>query len=182
VLSRWPLSDVKARDLAGDGLPALDGRIAVGGRDVRFIGLHTRWPMLPQLATWRDASLRAAADLAYAEDGPVVALGDLNLTPYSPEFAAFLRASGLRDAMHGARWRPTWLAGFWPLALRIDHVLVSPDLCVEEAEVGPDIGSDHRPVIAHLSIPGARPVSAAAFVIPAPASPRSAAETPGSSR
>jgi endonuclease/exonuclease/phosphatase (EEP) superfamily protein YafD len=42
------------------------------------------------------------------------------------------------------------MAGFWPLALRIDHVLVTPDLCVESVEVGSSIGSDHRPVIARL--------------------------------
>jgi endonuclease/exonuclease/phosphatase (EEP) superfamily protein YafD len=44
------------------------------------------------------------------------------------------------------------MAGFWPLALRIDHVLVTPDLCVERVEVGPSIGSDHRPVIARLRL------------------------------
>jgi endonuclease/exonuclease/phosphatase (EEP) superfamily protein YafD len=54
--------------------------------------------------------------------------------------------------MDGRRWRPTWLAGFWPLALRIDHILVSPGLCVEHAEVGPSIGSDHRPVLARLRV------------------------------
>ena len=53
----------------------------------------------------------------------------------------------------GRRWRPTWQAGFWPLALRIDHILVSPQLCVEAVEVGPSIGSDHRPVIARLRLP-----------------------------
>jgi endonuclease/exonuclease/phosphatase (EEP) superfamily protein YafD len=75
--------------------------------------------------------------------------------------------SGLRDVMQGRGWRPTWLAGFWPLALRIDHVLASPGLCVEQAEVGPDVGSDHRPVFARLALPrqklaaGARPAATA---------------------
>ena len=58
----------------------------------------------------------------------------------------------LRDVMHGPDWRPTWRAGFWPLALRIDHVLVNGDLCVAHAEVGESIGSDHRPVIARLQV------------------------------
>ena len=34
----------------------------------------------------------------------------------------------------------------------IDHVLVTPELCVERVEVGPSIGSDHRPVIARLRL------------------------------
>lgn len=54
--------------------------------------------------------------------------------------------------MHGPDWRPTWQARFWPLALRIDHVLVNGDLCVEHAEVGAPIGSDHRPVVARLQL------------------------------
>jgi endonuclease/exonuclease/phosphatase family metal-dependent hydrolase len=82
----------------------------------------------------------------------VVLLGDLNLTPYSPPFDRLLGDSGLRDVMQGQGWQPTWRAGFWPLALRIDHVLVSSDLCVEDATVGPTVGSDHRPVLARLRL------------------------------
>jgi endonuclease/exonuclease/phosphatase (EEP) superfamily protein YafD len=150
VLSRWPLQQVVARDLAGDGLPSLQGTVAADGRHIRFLGLHTRWPILPGLARWRDATLREAAGLVRASEGPVLVLGDLNVTPRSPVFGTFLQESGLRDVMHGVHWRPTWMAGFWPLSLRIDHVLVSPGVCVEQAEVGPSIGSDHRPVVARL--------------------------------
>mgnify|MGYP003556423943 CR=1 FL=1 len=120
---------------------------------IRFLGLHTHWPVLPELARLRAAALPPAAGTARSSDLPVILLGDLNLTPDSPAFARLLDASGLRDAVDGRRWRPTWQAGFWPLALRIDHVLVSPQLCVESVEVGPSIGSDHRPVIARLRLP-----------------------------
>jgi endonuclease/exonuclease/phosphatase (EEP) superfamily protein YafD len=150
VLSRWPIGSLEKRDLAGDGFPSLSGRIDVAGRPLRFLALHTRWPVLPDLARARDRSLEAAAVLLRSQDGPSVALGDLNLSSYSPVFPRFLGEAGLRDAANGAWWQPTWMAGFWPLALRIDHVLVSRDLCVERVEVGPAIGSDHRPVIARL--------------------------------
>jgi endonuclease/exonuclease/phosphatase (EEP) superfamily protein YafD len=150
VLSRWPLESIAPRDLAADGLPSLTGRVGIQGGTLRFVALHTRWPILPGLARARDRALASAAALVRSEDGPVVALGDLNLTAYSPEFARFLGAAGLHDAMNGSRWQPTWMAGFWPLALGIDHVLVSRDLCVESARVGPAIGSDHRQVIARM--------------------------------
>lgn len=100
----------------------------------------------------RDAALDQAAGIARDSDLPVILLGDLNLTPDSPEFTRLLDESALRDVVSGRRWRPTWQASFWPLALRIDHVLVSPQLCVEAVEVGPSIGSDHRPVIARLRL------------------------------
>jgi endonuclease/exonuclease/phosphatase (EEP) superfamily protein YafD len=152
VLSRWPLESVSPVDLAGDGLPSLAGIVEIDGQRIRILGMHTRWPVLPSLAGARDAALRQAAELVRGETLPVVALGDLNLTPDSPAFERLLETSGLRDAVDGRRWRPTWLAGFWPLALRIDHVLVSRGLCVDDAEVGESIGSDHRPVLARLRV------------------------------
>jgi len=150
LLSRWPLESVTLEDYAGDGLPSLAGIVDAGGQRIRFIGLHTHWPLTPALAAARDQALQGAARLARSSDLPVVLLGDLNLTPDSPAFDRLLEQAGLQDVMRGRGWHPTWLAGFWPLALRIDHVLVSPGLCVEQAELGPPIGSDHRPVVATL--------------------------------
>jgi len=153
VLSRWPLESAGAIDLAGDGLPSVEGIVEIEGRRVRLLGLHTHWPVLPEVARMRDTALGGAAGIARASDLPIILLGDLNLTPDSPQFTRLLDESALRDVVSGRRWRPTWQAGFWPLALRIDHVLVSPQLCVEAVEVGPSIGSDHRPVIARLRLP-----------------------------
>jgi len=153
VLSRWPLESAGAIDLAGDGLPSVEGIVDIEGRRVRLLGLHTHWPVLPEVARMRDTALGGAAGIARASDLPIILLGDLNLTPDSPQFTRLLDESALRDVVSGRRWRPTWQAGFWPLALRIDHVLVSPQLCVEAVEVGPSIGSDHRPVIARLRLP-----------------------------
>lgn len=150
LLSRWPMESVALMDLAGDGLPSLAGIVDADGQRIRFLGLHTHWPLTPALAAARDEALQGAAQLASAADLPVVLLGDLNLTPDSPAFGRLLDEGGLRDVMQGRGWRPTWLSGFWPLSLRIDHVLVSSGLCVEHAEVGPEIGSDHRPVVARL--------------------------------
>jgi endonuclease/exonuclease/phosphatase family metal-dependent hydrolase len=150
VLSRWPLAAVRPADFAGDGLPSLVVQLGIDGRNLMVLGLHTRWPLLPRLATARDVALYEAANMMRGQGLATVALGDLNATPYSPVYERFLGNAGLRDAMDGRGWQPTWRAGFWPLALRIDHVLVSPDLCVEHAEVGPAVGSDHRPVIARL--------------------------------
>jgi len=152
ILSRWPLEAVSLVDLAGDGRPSLGAVVAVDGRRLQVYGLHTHWPITPSLARARDEALHVAAALARDATLPVVLLGDLNLTPYSPPFDRLLGDSGLRDVMQGQGWQPTWRAGFWPLALRIDHVLVSSDLCVEDATVGPAVGSDHRPVLARLRL------------------------------
>ncbi len=157
VLSRWPLDNLKSIDLAGDGHPSLAGDVLVEGRRVHLLAVHARWPVLPSLARSRDRALHRMAVLVRAQPGPTVVLGDLNLTPNSPAFGRLLSDGRLHDALAGPLWQPTWLAGFWPLALRIDHVLVSDGVCVEAGRVGDAIDSDHRPVTARLRLPGAVP-------------------------
>ncbi len=156
LLSRWPFEEVGTVDLAGDGMPSIRAVVRVRGEAVQVLGVHTRWPVLPNLAGLRDRALDAVAARVRSASEPTVVVGDLNLTADSPVFVRLLATSGLHDAFAGRGWQPTWRAGFWPLALRIDHVLASPTLCVEQAEVGPDIGSDHRPVAARLRLPRAR--------------------------
>jgi len=152
VLSRWPLDNMKPLDLAGDGHPSLAGEVLVDGQRVHFLAVHARWPVLPSLARWRDRALHRIAVLVRAQSGPTVVLGDLNLSPDSPAFGRLLGDGRLHDALAGPLWQPTWMAGFWPLALRIDHVLVSDGVCVETGAVGEPISSDHRPVTARLRL------------------------------
>ena len=153
LLSRWPIDAVQSMDFAGDGLPALVANLDVHGRKLQVIALHTRWPVLPGLQVARDRALRQAAALALTQPEATILLGDLNLTPYAPAFARLLSESGLRDALEGEAWRPTWQAGFWPLALPIDHVLVPLGSCVTAHEIGPYVGSDHRPLQVTLQLP-----------------------------
>ena len=134
-------------------MPSLVANVDVNGRKLRVIALHTRWPVVPELQVARDRALQQAAALALTQPESTILLGDLNLTPYAPAFARLLSESGLRDALEGEAWRPTWQAGFWPLALPIDHVLVPPGSCVTAHEIGPYVGSDHRPLQVTLRLP-----------------------------
>jgi endonuclease/exonuclease/phosphatase (EEP) superfamily protein YafD len=154
LLSRWPLQSVAAVDLAEDGLPSLLVTLQPAAMDpLQVLALHTRWPVTPDLSRRRNLALQRAADLVRDTRMHTVLAGDLNLTPFAPAFVQLLRDARLRDAFASQAWRPTWLAGLWPLALPIDHVLVSSAGCVERAEIGPDLGSDHRPVRVTLGWP-----------------------------
>ena len=146
LLSRRPFVQVRAADLAHDGLPSIVATVSIAGRPVQVLGLHTHWPITPRLYRSRNRALTDAAAITRSARIPSVLAGDLNLTPYAPTFGRLLASSGLRNAMAGQAWQPTWEADFWPLALPIDHVLVPSTSCVTYTEVGPDVGSDHRPV------------------------------------
>jgi vancomycin resistance protein VanJ len=84
---------------------------------------------------------------------PLVLAGDLNAPQSSPVIGSLL-ATGLRDAFtsagrgYGYSHGHSLRNGFD--LLRIDHVLVSPDIGVIACFVGQSDASEHRPVIADL--------------------------------
>ena len=74
---------------------------------------------------------------------------------WSPYYSELVRESGLVDARKGFGVLPTWPA---PLKLSlmmipIDHCLVSSELQVAQIKTGPDIESDHLPLIVDLLVP-----------------------------
>ena len=97
---------------------------------------------------------RIAAALAPLQR-PTIVAGDLNAPEHSPVVQTFL-GIGLRDAfsLGGIGWGFTHGHSLKPGVsfLRIDHILVSPEIGVREAWVGWRGGSEHRPVVADLVI------------------------------
>jgi endonuclease/exonuclease/phosphatase (EEP) superfamily protein YafD len=79
-------------------------------------------------------------------------LGDLNVTPWSPYFQELLAATGLRDSARGWGLQPSWPTMSLLLRVPIDHCLISPELHVTERTLGPDIGSDHFPLLVTLAV------------------------------
>ncbi len=93
-----------------------------------------------------------ARDLAGLR-GPLVIAGDLNAPEGSPVVRNLL-ATGLRDAFSAAGRGYGYTYGHSMRAglsfLRIDHLLVSPDIAVADCFAGGSQASEHRPVIADL--------------------------------
>jgi endonuclease/exonuclease/phosphatase family metal-dependent hydrolase len=71
-----------------------------------------------------------------------VLVGDMNL--WGPPVSSYVR--GWRRAVTGRTWpavRPH---------SQLDHIMVTPPVTVTEARIGEFAGSDHRPVVATLSV------------------------------
>lgn len=87
---------------------------------------------------------------------PLVLMGDFNAAEHSPVVQTLLRAGPLRDthAAAGKGWGYTYGQSLrWGLSfLRIDHILVSPDIAVLSSFAGTGDASDHRPVIADVML------------------------------
>lgn len=162
-------------------------RIAVYNVHLRSFGEERPWRtgQLRSAAAWRVAaqsfqrslSLRAAEAERFRamldhETLPFLVAGDFNSTPDQWAYAHI--AAGLSDGLsrHGTWWARATYPSRFPL-VRIDAVLASPHWRLDDAWVGPDGLSDHRPVLARLRLRAA-PDSSAAVMLPASAAPRPA--------
>lgn len=93
--------------------------------------------------------LSHAAKMAAHINQPLIVAGDLNTTLWSDNIRPFLEAGLAPANASGIAW--TWPAGFFPLALQIDHIFVKR-AAVRAFSVLPDIGSDHYPVAARIEL------------------------------
>ncbi len=81
----------------------------------------------------------------------VIAIGDLNSTPWSGRFRQFQADSNLVNSQLGFGLQTSWPAKL-PSLLRIpiDHCLHSRSIRTVERVIGSDIGSDHLPLLVKL--------------------------------
>ncbi len=155
VLSRWPLRDPR---LAPDRRDILFVTVDKQGHALRLAAVHASWPLLPrhQLLRAADFAAVAAEARAAARAGlPYAALGDYNVSPFSPHFTRLLEAGNLRSASASRGWQPTWPTFLPLLGIQIDYALVTPDVRVTGFERGAGTGSDHRPIVVDVTIPAA---------------------------
>jgi endonuclease/exonuclease/phosphatase (EEP) superfamily protein YafD len=79
---------------------------------------------------------------------PVIVAGDFNMTPESVIYRR--RFGHLQNAFSTAGWGWGGTKFTRIHSVRIDHVLADDHWQIARCEVGPDVGSDHRPVVAEL--------------------------------
>ncbi|WP_118132474.1 endonuclease/exonuclease/phosphatase family protein [Oceanicella sp. SM1341] len=137
VLTRLPLKQGSFGCAEQEGLAW--ARVEGPDGPVTIASIHLRWP-------WpyaQEQQLDALEPLLEGLERPVLISGDFNALPWSEAVARVARASGTRrvGGLGFTLFKPHFL-----LPLPIDHVLAHPDLAVGGVSVGPDLGSDHRPV------------------------------------
>jgi endonuclease/exonuclease/phosphatase (EEP) superfamily protein YafD len=155
LLSRLPVQDLNVRDFGPADVPTITARLEdQSGSSFHLIGTHPLPPIWRTSAAMRNRQLTNIAAYVRTLIGPIVLAGDLNSTSWSPNFRDLLNGTGLRDTRNGFGNQPTHPYLLAPIGIAIDHVLVSPEIAVRDRSVGPYIGSDHRPVIVDLVIPG----------------------------
>lgn len=155
VLVRDPAAQVVVHRPTEDPRDAiLQVDLNLDGELVHVLAAHPVSPLTPARAAQRDRMLERLATMANELPGPVVIVGDLNTTPWSPRLQALLASAKLVDSQLGHGLQPSYPAARGRLGLAIDHVLHTDELTTIERELGPAFGSDHRMVHARLALRG----------------------------
>jgi len=155
LYSRFPLSDGGVRRNGGGFTQAYATVWPEGAPPVLVESVH---PLAPSaLSTLPDWRADLAAQPPASPDGPLrILAGDFNATlDHAP--LRDLLDTGYVDAAAavGAGLTGTWgpYDGDLIPPVTIDHVLVDPRIAVTRVAVRPLPGSDHRPVLAELTLP-----------------------------
>lgn len=169
ILSRYPILGATYQ-----AAPAIEqATLDVDGRRIVVIAAHPLQPNVQHVrrrvpigidVEERNAVLvgiRDRIDAATNAGQPVILLGDLNTVPSEPAHDRLV--AGLRDVHEevgngfGWTWRPIRLEFLGIGLIRIDYVIVSPDIAPQSiSESCPPVG-DHCIVSARLALPGPEP-------------------------
>jgi len=159
IYSRLPLENVSFKFLPQIDRPNFSGTLRLGDRTLTILATHPP-PPLPGLMATRDRQLQALTNFAQQQPSPLILVGDLNLTMWSPYYRHLVSQARLHDPRRGRGILPTWAPNpqysripswlsplFW---LPIDHCLTSPDVIVTSFRTSFSVGSDHLPIMADL--------------------------------
>ena len=146
VLSRVPIERIPA--VGGNGLRryGVRGVVRLGDKEVLLMAVHPPNPLRRKNEKTRNLEFEQLAKEAHESKRPVILIGDMNATAWSPYFQRLVDESGLRDSEKGHGIQPTWCELMILPMVPIDHCLTSKSLVVTSREIGPDVGSDHLPV------------------------------------
>lgn len=175
IFSRFPLLDSRPLRLRSGAHTGLLTDVEVDHRLVAVANVHL-W-RVDQFEGWgrgmrslvragndfatieRDAAVRELLGILRDVWGPRVLVGDFNMSPGSDAYRTL--TAELRDSYREAGWgfghtHPSHLGPTAPdLSLplqRIDYIFHSDGLVTLSAQVGPDGGSNHLPILADLAL------------------------------
>jgi endonuclease/exonuclease/phosphatase (EEP) superfamily protein YafD len=150
VYSRVPLLSAKVARFPADGPPTVVAGVRVGGKSVAVVVTHVHTPFAGSIHV-RQLDALATARSQFGKR--VVVCGDFNTPPWSGPLRDFAADARLHD-VYGSH---AWAAYSWPtwgyvLRVPIDNCFVSNDVAVTGHHDGPNVGSDHRPLVVDINV------------------------------
>lgn len=145
--------------LAGFDRPMVEAVFRTqNGREVAFPGFHTTRPTSKVLHGIQRDTMTSAVQWALAQQSmnrDAVLIGDFNCTGQGMLAIQMCQRAQLVDMRRGNGWHGTWPARAPAFCrLPVDGGYATSGVTATSIRVGPDVGSDHRPVAYDLWLTG----------------------------
>ena len=120
---------------------------------IHLVLLHPRPPINKAFTESRNDDFDTLSSwIQNLGDDPLIMMGDLNATRWSPSLSRLIKTNNLVGT------QGIWSPGSWPselgyFGIRIDHIFFKNFKGAPDLSVGPNLGSDHRPVNGKITWP-----------------------------
>lgn len=152
ILSKYPVIKQASKTIDGNSMV----RAELNVQDRRLVVWNIHPSSLKELTGLRarDRYLAVVAQYVRHETDSVLMMGDFNSTRWDPAFREIVAAGQLHE-------QPELLAHPTRMAVRkglpffgspIDHILADTGSVLSECRTGPNLGSDHKPLICNLTL------------------------------
>ena len=149
--SKFPIVSQEVHRVSQIEFRLLEAHLTTPGGPLTLFAGHPLPPLAPRWAKALDDFVAALAGEVAQENGRVVVVGDFNATRWSHKTVA-LADLGLLEASKGQAPGATWNRGNPVFGIPIDRILFRGEgMGCKSFKIGPDIHSDHRPVVAELT-------------------------------
>jgi endonuclease/exonuclease/phosphatase (EEP) superfamily protein YafD len=148
IWSKYPIKSYTIHK-SETNVERIDAVIEISGRPVDIVAFHPRPPFNPFFHKVRNSDLTDVTFQLSDSGRPGIIVGDFNASPWSSAFTGLSDLGFKRTTTLWPTWQSRWKGWF---GIPIDHIVVSRHWHSVASDVGPDIGSDHFPVVATLSL------------------------------
>lgn len=152
LYSKIELQNARIEYFGDDGLPSAVAEFNVGDNEVSILGTHPLTPSDKISFNSRNKQFESLIENRNSFSKSMVLFGDLNTTSWSYGFKNLVKGMNLYDSRQGHGIQFSWPTTIPILSVPLDHCLVSKDIKVLKREMGPNLGSDHRPLYVELRI------------------------------
>lgn len=158
LYSKVPFKTSEVKYFGHFELPLIVCTVEMYNKKLKIIGIHTTPPGNQDYFTNRNEMLSELADYVKNDQMPIIIIGDLNTTMYSPSYKKFIKESQLINARKNFGIIPSWSPKSRDVngvifntlmkvsIIPIDHVLHNSKVKITSFETGKSIGSDHLPI------------------------------------
>ncbi|WP_158498763.1 endonuclease/exonuclease/phosphatase family protein [Magnetospira sp. QH-2] len=149
ILSKHPLiNEVVTQNQTANFFTLSVQSVGNNGGGLTILNTHLEPPVSHEKFQRREIQLAALKMALDRIKGPLVIGGDFNATPWSPLYRDLLSQNRLL-ASGSVLW--SWPSGWLLPGIPIDHFFGRDGAQVRVLSAGPDLGSDHKPLLADVA-------------------------------